>query len=280
MQNLSGKTAVITGAAEGIGKAIAERAAAEGMNLVLADIHADKLAATVAAFEAQGTPVIGLRTDVSDAAQVDALADAAFGRFGNVHLLVNNAGVAISRPVWETTPEDWQWVIGVNLYGVTHGLRSFIPRMMAAGEEGYIVNTASVAGLFSQPGSAAYNASKHAVVAISEGLHFDLMLRQSKLKVAVLCPAWVKTGIADAERNRTVGEKIDWSKADRVNQYTAKFMQQSVENGIPVEKVANDVFKAIAEDRFWILTHQKIKPLIQTRMEDILQERLPTLAGM
>ncbi len=280
MQNLSTRTAVITGAAEGIGKAIAARAAAEGMNLVLADIHADKLAATVAEFEAQGIPVIGLRTDVSDATQVDALADAAFARFGNVHLLVNNAGVAISRPVWETTPEDWQWVIGVNLYGVTNGLRSFIPRMLANGEEGYIINTASVAGLFSQPGSAAYNASKHAVVAISEGLHFDLQLRQSKLHVAVLCPAWVKTGIADAERNRTVGEKIDWSKADRVNQYTAKFMQQSVENGIPVEKVANDVFKAIAEDRFWILTHQKIKPLIHSRMEDILQERLPTLAGM
>ena len=280
MQNLQGKTAVITGAAEGIGQAIASRAAAEGMNLVLADINADKLQATVAEFEARGVPVIGHRLDVSDAAQVDALADAAFARFGNVHLLVNNAGVAISRPVWETTPEDWQWVMGVNLYGVTHGLRSFIPRMLANDEEGFIINTASVAGLFSQPGSAAYNASKHAVVAISEGLHFDLQLRQSKLHVAVLCPAWVKTGIANAERNRTVGEAIDWSKADRVNQYTAKFMQQSVENGIPVEKVADDVFKAIAADRFYILTHQKIKPLIHTRMEDILQERQPTLAGM
>lgn len=280
MQNLQGKTAVITGAAEGIGQAIASRAAAEGMNLVLADINADKLQATVAEFEARGVPVIGHRLDVSDAAQVDALADAAFARFGNVHLLVNNAGVAISRPVWETTPEDWQWVMGVNLYGVTNGLRSFIPRMLAKDEEGFIINTASVAGLFSQPGSAAYNASKHAVVAISEGLHFDLQLRQSKLHAAVLCPAWVKTGIANAERNRTVGEAIDWSKADRVNQYTAKFMQQSVENGIPVEKVADDVFKAIAADRFYILTHQKIKPLIHTRMEDILQERQPTLAGM
>ena len=280
MQNLSGKTAVITGAAEGIGKAIAIRAAAEGMKLVLADINADKLQAAVAELQAQGVEVMGRQADVSNPAEIDALADAAFAHFGNVHLLVNNAGVAISRPVWETTPEDWQWVIGVNLYGVTNGLRSFIPRMLANGEEGYIVNTASVAGLFSQPGSAAYNASKHAVVAISEGLHFDLQLRQSKLHVAVLCPAWVKTGIADAERNRTVGENIDWSKADRVNQYTAKFMQQAVENGIPVEKVAGDVFKAIAEDRFWILTHQKIKPLIHSRMEDILQERLPTLAGM
>lgn len=123
MQNLSGKTAVITGAAEGIGHAIASRAAAEGMNLVLADINADKLQAAVAEFEARSVPVIGHRVDVSAAAQVDALADAAFARFGNVHLLVNNAGVAISRPVWETTPEDWQWVMGVNLYGVTHGLR-------------------------------------------------------------------------------------------------------------------------------------------------------------
>lgn len=280
MQNLKNKVAVITGAAEGIGKAIAIRAVAEGMKLVLADINAEKLQATVAEFEAQGIEVIGQRVDVADATQMDAFADAAFARFGNVHLLVNNAGVAISRPVWETTLEDWQWVMGVNFYGVTNGLRAFIPRMLANGDEGHIVNTASVAGLLSQPSTAAYNASKHAVVTVSEGLYFDLQLRQAKLKVSVLCPAWVKTGIADAERNRTVGEHIDFSKADAVNQFTAGMMHKAVAKGISVDKVADDVFNAIATEQFYILTHPKIKPLIQTRMEDILQQRNPTLAGL
>lgn len=280
MQNLKNKTAVITGGAEGIGKAIAVRAAAEGMKLVLADINPEKLQATVAEFEAQGVEVIGQKVDVADAKQVDALADAAFARFGNVHLLVNNAGVAISRPVWETTVEDWQWVMGVNFYGVTNGLRSFIPRMLANGDEGHIVNTASVAGLLSLPCTAAYNASKHGVVTVSEGLYFDLLMRQSKLKVSVLCPAWVKTGIADSERNRNVGEHIDFSHADQVNRFTAQMVQKAVSKGIPVEKVANDVFAAILEERFYILTHPNIKPLIQTRMEDILQERQPTLAPL
>jgi NAD(P)-dependent dehydrogenase (short-subunit alcohol dehydrogenase family) len=250
------------------------------MKLVLADINAEKLQATVAEFEAQGVEVIGQRVDVADSTQMDAFADAAFARFGNVHLLVNNAGVAISRPVWETTLEDWQWVMGVNFYGVTNGLRAFIPRMLANGDEGHIVNTASVAGLLSQPSTAAYNASKHAVVTVSEGLYFDLQLRQAKLKVSVLCPAWVKTGIADAERNRTIGEYIDFSKADAVNQFTAGMMHKAVAKGISVDKVADDVFNAIATEQFYILTHPNIKPLIQTRMEDILQQRNPTLAGL
>ena len=160
----------------------------------------------------------------------------------------------------------------------TNGLRAFIPRMLANGDEGHIVNTASVAGLLSQPSTAAYNASKHAVVTISEGLYFDLQLRQAKLKVSVLCPAWVKTGIADAERNRTIGEYIDFSKADAVNQFTG-MMHKAVAKGIR-DKVADDVFNAIATEQFYILTHPKIKPLIQTRMEDILQQRNPTLAGL
>lgn len=276
MKDLKGKVAVITGGAEGIGKAIARKAAAEGMKLVLADIDGSKLDATLSEFAAQGVEAIGLKTDVSKQEQVEALADLAFERFGNVHLLCNNAGVACAKPVWEVSQADWDWVMGVNLYGVTHALRAFLPRMMAKGEEGHIVNTASVAGLLSQPGLATYNASKHAVVTISEGLHHDLALRQSRIKVSVLCPAWVKTRIAESERNRTGGEKTDLSKLDPVTAQIGMAVVNAVQHGIAPEKVADDVFAAIEAERFYILTHPQIKPAIQVRMEDILAERSPT----
>ncbi|MEW9898145.1 SDR family NAD(P)-dependent oxidoreductase [Chitinivorax sp. PXF-14] len=276
MKDLKGKVAVITGGAEGIGKAIARKAAAEGMKLVLADIDGSKLDATLSEFAAQGVEAIGLKTDVSKQEQVEALADLAFERFGNVHLLCNNAGVACARPVWEVSQADWDWVMGVNLYGVTHALRAFIPRMMAKGEEGHIVNTASVAGLLSQPGLATYNASKHAVVTISEGLHHDLALRQSKIKVSVLCPAWVKTRIAESERNRTQGSKTDPTKLDPVTAQIGMAVINAVQHGIAPEQVADDVFAAVEAERFYILTHPQIKPAIQARMEDILNERSPT----
>ncbi|HRA24386.1 MAG TPA: SDR family NAD(P)-dependent oxidoreductase, partial [Usitatibacteraceae bacterium] len=189
-------TAVITGAAEGIGRAIAEEAAERGMRLVLADIDAARLEATVAALRATGAEVEGLRTDVSKAAEVDALADFAFSRFGGVRLLVANAGVACAKPVWETTPGDWEWVMGVNLYGVTNALRAFLPRMLASGEPGHVSATASMAGLLSLPSMAAYNASKHAVVTVMEGLHHDLTARGARIGASVLCPGWVRTRIA------------------------------------------------------------------------------------
>lgn len=276
MKDLKGKVAVITGGAEGIGKALAKMAADKGMKLVLADIDAAKLDATVAEFQARGVDAIGLRTDVSKADQVDRLADLAFERFGNVHLLVNNAGVACAKPVWETTPGDWEWVVGVNLYGVTNGLRSFIPRMLAKGEEGHIVNTASMAGLTSSPSLAAYNATKHAVVTLTEGLHHDLKLRNAKLKASVLCPAWVKTRISASERNRTAGEQMDISKLDPVTLQIGATIQKAVADGIPVEKVAGDVFDAVENERFYILTHPDSKAAVKIRMEDILENRAPT----
>jgi len=276
MKNLQGKIAVITGGAEGIGKGIAVRAAAEGMKLVLADINAAKLEATVAEFKAQGIEVIGVPTDVASEEQVNALAAKAFAHFGNVHLLVNNAGVAVAKPAWETTQKDWDWVMGVNFYGVTHALRAFIPTMLKHGEEGHIVNTASMAGLTSQPSLASYNASKHAVVTVSEGLHHDLTLRQSRIKVSVLCPGWVKTGIGHSERNRDDGKQTA-SAIDPVAAKVGMAVLQAVENGIPVSQVASDVFDAIAAERFYILTHPEMKQAIQVRMEDILQQRAPTL---
>lgn len=281
MKNLQGKVAVITGAAEGIGKGIAIRAAAEGMKLVLADINAAKLELTVAEFKANGVEVIGVPTDVAREEQINALAEQAFAKFGNVHLLVNNAGVAVAKPAWEATQQDWDWVMGVNFYGVTHALRAFVPTMLKHGEEGHIVNTASMAGLTSQPSLATYNASKHAVVTVSEGLHHDLTLRQSRIKVSVLCPGWVKTGVAHSERNRAAaGAGNDGEATPAVDAVTLKVgmsIMQAVQNGIPVAQVADEVFDAIASERFYILTHPEMKQAIQIRMEDILQQRAPTM---
>jgi NAD(P)-dependent dehydrogenase (short-subunit alcohol dehydrogenase family) len=278
MQELKGKVAVITGAAEGIGKALAIKAAAEGMKLVLADIDATRLEATVAELAASGAQVIGAATDVAKANQIDALAELAFSLHGNVHLLINNAGVACAKPVWEVSEADWEWVMGVNLYGVTHALRSFLPRMLSAGEEGHVVNTASMAGLLSQPSMATYNATKHAVVTVSEGLHFDLQLRQSKLKVSVLCPAWVKTRIASSERNRglSTGSSAGPGGADPVVNKLSHDVQQAVAHGIEPAQVAEAVFEAIRSERFYVLTHPAFTTLVRTRMEDVLEGRSPT----
>ena len=278
MQDFTGKVALVTGGAEGIGRAIAERAATAGMKLVLADIDGARLDAAVADLTGRGVDAIGLATDVSKADQVEALAALAFERFGNVHLLVNNAGVGHNRPVWETTQADWDWVMGVNLYGVINGLRAFIPTMLKHGEPGHIVNTASMAGLLSQPGLAIYNASKHAVVTVSEGLHHDLTLRQSKLHVSVLCPAWVKTRIHQSERNRPAGgETAPIGTLDPVANKVGQAIMNAVENGIPVEAVADAVFDAVAAERFYILTHPAYKGAVKVRMEDILGDRPPTL---
>lgn len=278
MKEFKGRVAVITGAAEGIGKAIARRAGAEGMRLVLADIDGARLEEVLAEFAALGIEAVGRTMDVAKQEEIEALATLAFERFGHVHLLVNNAGVAFLSPVWEVSQADWDWVMGVNLYGVTHALRTFLPRMLAQGEEGHIVNTASVAGLLTQPGAATYNASKHAVVAVSEGLHQDLELRQARIKVSVLCPAWVKTRIADAERYREPGHAKAPASSDPFLKKIGKAVLTAVEKGIAPEQVAADVFAAITAERFYILTHPEIKPQIQTRMEDILNDRNPGLS--
>lgn len=277
MDALKNKVAVITGGAEGIGRAIALRAAQEGMKLVLADINADRLAVTVAELEGQGAEVVGVPTDVSNYDDVEALADAAFTRFHRVHLLVNNAGVALCKPAWELTSDDWNWVLGVNLHGVIHGLRAFVPRMLSDGEEGRIINTASAAGLLTTPGFAAYSVSKHAVVALSETLHHDLALRESRLKVSVLCPAWVKTRIAQSERNRDETERSDPSALDPVSVKIATAVLQATAGGITPDQVAEAVFEAIAGDRFYILTHPETRSGVRVRMENILQGRNPTL---
>lgn len=281
MKDLQGKVAVITGAAEGIGKALARRAATDGMKLVLADIDMGALDALTAELTDAGAECLPLRTDVSKAEDVEALAEAAYEHYGAVHLLVNNAGVAIAKTVWETTPKDWEWVMGVNFYGVVNGLRAFVPRMLEDGQPGHVVNTASIAGLLSMPALAAYNASKFAVVTVSEGLYHDLTLRKAPIGVSVLCPAWVKTRIAHSGRHRANeggGEGIAGASAQ--SQKMGLAVMKAVEGGIAPETVADAVFAAVAEDRFYILTHPDSLAGVKVRMDDILKDRKPTLLSM
>ena len=277
MHDLKNRVAVITGAADGIGKELALKGAAEGMKLVLADIQKDNLDRFVEQLTAGGAAAVGIRVDVSRAEDVEALANLAYDTFGAVHLLINNAGVGLVKNAWETTAKDWEWVMGVNLYGVANGLNAFIPRMLAAGEEGHVVNTSSMAGLLSAPSMAAYNASKFGVVALSEGLHHDLTLHNARIKVSVLCPAWVKTRIAESDRLRPGGERNELTALDKVTEAAGLSMLKAVQSGMEPAEIAEATFAAIRDDRFYIITHPESKAGIRTRMEDILLERQPTL---
>ena len=202
MKAFKDKVAVITGAASGIGRAIADRCAREGMRVVLADIEELALAQAEAEMKGAGADVLAVLTDVSQASAVEALARKTLDAYGAVHLLCNNAGVAAGSTVWESTVNDWEWVLGVNLWSVIHGLRAFLPIMLDQDAEGHIVNTASAAGLVAFHSSAPYHLSKHAVVALSEKLYYDLAQRGARVRVSVLCPGWVRTRIMDAMRNR------------------------------------------------------------------------------
>jgi NAD(P)-dependent dehydrogenase (short-subunit alcohol dehydrogenase family) len=281
LSDLTGKVAVITGAGSGFGRELARLGAQRGMKLVLADVQQDALDAISAELSAQGTQVLAQRTDVSKGAQVEALAAATLARFGAVHLLFNNAGVGVGGLLWENTVEDWEWVLGVNLWGVVHGVRTFTPLMlelMKADPEyrGHIVNSASIAGLLSAPNMGVYNVSKHAVVTLSETLYQDLRLIDARIGVSVLCPAFVPTGIAHSHRNRPA--ELAPQKPPTASQRAAQAQtQKAVSAGqLTAAQVAQQIFAAIAEDRFYILTHPKILPSVATRMQDILEQRNPT----
>lgn len=280
MQDFAGKVAVITGAAEGIGKALALRAHAAGMRLVLADIDRARLDATAAALRADGADVSTHAIDVADASAVEALAKAAYERCGDVHLLVNNAGVAVAKSAWDTTLDDWRWVLGINLYGVIHGVRAFVPRMLAHEQVGHVVNVASIAGLISPPSMAAYDVSKHGVVALSESLHHDLRLHGASIGVSVLCPAWVRTRIAESERNREPAARTTITDQEPFAARAGAAVAKAVDAGIAPEAVAEAVFDAVARGRFYILTHPETRALVRTRLEDILEDRLPTPPAM
>jgi NAD(P)-dependent dehydrogenase (short-subunit alcohol dehydrogenase family) len=266
MEELAGRVAVVTGAASGIGRALAERWAAEGMRLVMADIEKEALVEAAEALRGQGSDVLAVPTDVSDGGQVDALAEAAHDAYGPVHLLCNNAGVGTGGPVAELTTEDWQWVLGVNLWGVIHGLRAFLPGMLASGEEGHVVNTASMAGLLGVPWMAPYAASKYAVVGISECLYHELM--PTRVGVSVLCPSWVNTNIYRSSRNRPA--HLGGGRPERERGPLTDALAQLLATGMAPETVADHVADAVRRRRFWVLTHSDMLPVVEARAAAIL----------
>jgi NAD(P)-dependent dehydrogenase (short-subunit alcohol dehydrogenase family) len=276
MKQFRDRTAVITGAASGIGLELARRAAAEGMNLVLADIESAKLDAAAASLGIDAGRILARRTDVSREDEIAALADAAFARFGGVHLLCNNAGVGLTRVSWELSTADWNWVLGVDLWSVIHGVQHFLPRMLTQDEGGHVVNTSSVAGLLSTPGMAAYNIAKHGVVTLSETLYGELLAAKAKVGVSLLCPAWVPTAIHESGRNRQ--ERFGEAKpAEGLSATYEQRMASAVKSGrLTAADMASEVFAAVSEDRFYVIPHRKINNAIQLRMDDIMQLRNPT----
>ena len=279
MKEFQGKVAVVTGAASGIGRALAERCAKEEMKVVLADIEEQALMQASRDLAAQGAQVLAVPTDVSQAGEVETLARKAFETYSAVHLLFNNAGVGAGKSAWESSLADWEWVLGVNLWGAIHGIHFFVPRMLEQRSEGHIVNTASMAGLTYGPGQSIYKVSKHGVVSLSETLYYELALRGASLKVSVLCPGLVSTNILDAQRNRPArlqDASVNEPLSPQAEAVVQRF-QQAVREAMPPGQVADIVFEAIREERFYILTHPTWKAAIQIRMEDILQERNPTL---
>jgi NAD(P)-dependent dehydrogenase (short-subunit alcohol dehydrogenase family) len=275
MQDLKGKVAVVTGAASGIGFGMAERFAAEGMRVVMADIEETALNDASKRLADTGATVLPVVTDVSKAESVEALAATTFDELGTAHVICNNAGVATGGPMWTLTERDWAWVIGVNLWGVIHGVRAFVPRLVEQGE-GHVVNTASIAGLTSAPMMGPYNVSKHGVVTLSETLQQELGMQGSPVKVSVLCPGWVQTRIGESDRNRPPELTEGEGAPDPIGEMGKEFLKTLVESGLPPAEVAGRVLDAIREERFYILTHPEMSPMIERRMHDILEGRTPT----
>lgn len=278
MKDLDGKVAVVTGAASGIGAALAKRFTDEGMRVVLADVEEGPLRDGAAALQAGGGEVIAVVTDVSDGGQVDRLAAEAEAAFGPVHVLCNNAGVGAGGLLSELSTEDWQWVLGVNLWGVIQGLRAFLPGMLAHGEEGHIVNTASLAGLVSAPMMGPYGASKFAVVGITEALFHELSLTGARLGASVLCPGWVNTQIHSSERNRPAALSQSSATDAPVADPRAEMLRQILEAGMKPDDVADLVVGAIRDGRFYVLTHPDMTPAVEARMRAMVTGENPKLS--
>jgi NAD(P)-dependent dehydrogenase (short-subunit alcohol dehydrogenase family) len=276
MQDLQRKVVVVTGAASGIGRAMAGAFAKEGALLVIADIETDPLKTAEHEIRASGVEVLAVRTDVGDAGSVAALAQAALDRFGAVHIVCNNAGVGQSlRPVWEFSTEYWQWLLGINLWGVIHGVRTFVPIMLRQGCEGHVVNTASVAGLLSYPLPylGIYSAAKHAIVSISETLAADLALTNSKIKVSVLCPGFVRTQIMNSERHR----RANLLTEAHANAEIEAMWRAGIEAGTDPTEIAAGVLSAIRKERLYILPNPEFNEAIRAHAEDLVLERNPVM---
>ncbi|HEU0221691.1 MAG TPA: SDR family NAD(P)-dependent oxidoreductase [Paracoccaceae bacterium] len=277
MREFKDRVAVVTGAASGIGRALAERFVAEGMRLVIADIEPGRLAEVAEALRAGGAEVLAEPTDVGDAQAVERLAAAAYARFGAVHLLCNNAGVVPAgraRPIWEYPVEDWRWTLDVNLMGVAHGIRSFIPRMLAGGEPGHVVNTASVAGLISGAATPVYSVAKHGVVRATEALYASLREIGAPIGVTVLCPGVVRTRIFESERNRPAGLVPAGGIAPESPDVVA-VNAAARPRGLAPETVTDMVMEAVTEDRLYLLTTDAYDVAIRVRAEAVLARRNP-----
>ena len=276
------KTAVLTGAGSGFGLECARIGVKLGMNLVLADVQQDALDRAVAEMTGAGAAVLGMRVDVSKADQMQALGAATLARFGAPHFVFNNAGVGSGGLIWENTLQDWEWVIGVNLMGVAHGIRVFTPMMLAAAAkdpafQGHIVNTASMAGLLNAPNMGVYNVSKHAVVSMSETLYQDLALVTGQISASVLCPFFVPTGISQSHRNRPDELKAVGVKPTKSQLIGQAMSDKAVGSGkVSAADVAQMVFDAMAANQFYIYSHPKSIASVQVRMEDVLMSRNPT----
>jgi len=275
MREFKDKVAVITGAASGIGRAIAERCVRAGMKVVLADVHEADLNRTETELKSAGGTVLAVRTDVAKRSDVELLARQALDTFGQVHLLFNNAGVTADGAPWEATWNDWEWAIGVNLWGVIHGVKVFTPLMLAQNTECHIVNTSSTAGLIVGSMVAPYSVTKHAIVALSENLYLTLQQRNSLVKVSVLCPGFVRTNIANDERNRPADLRNEPVEKTAQMHAGMNAFKAAIEAGVPPLQVADVVFEAIRKEQFYVLPSPEWIELIKLRTDALLRLENP-----
>ena len=280
METFEGKVAVITGGASGLGLAMAQRFADAGMNIVIGDIEAEPLAMAEAAIAAKGVKVLAQRTDVARADEVEALAESAYRRFGAVHVLCNNAGVGGSAGnMWELSPEDWRWVIDVDLWSVIHGVRSFVPRMIASGEQGHVVNTASVAGLVSGAVGGPYTVAKFGVVALSEQLYFELGRAGHEIGVSVLCPGFVNTNIYDSGRNRQTEYGEPEVAPTPEGEQRRAMLQAMRTTMLQPEEIGELVFEAVRSRNLYIIPtgSEALDDAVRSRMENVIERRNPAV---
>jgi len=279
---LAGGVAVITGAASGFGLEASRLAASLGMRIVMADVQADALERAAAEIRGLGAEVLPFRLDIAKADEVEAMAAATLARFGAPNFVFNNAGVGAGGLIWEHSAKDWEWVIGVNVMGVAHGVRCFVPAMLAAAQadpawRGHVVNTASMAGLLNAPNMGVYNVSKHAVVALSETLYQDLSLVTEQVHAHVLCPFFVPTGISQSHRNRPPGMQAEAAQVTRSQRVAQAMSDKAVGSGkVSAADVAAKVFDAMAQRQFYVYSHPKALATVQTRLEDIVLIRNPS----
>ncbi len=275
---LKNKVAVITGAASGIGAAIAERCANEGMKVVLADIEEESLISIEKRLKSLGVETLAIVCDVSKEEDIITLSEKTIEAFGEVNLLFNNAGVTTGNLLWKNTTADWQWAIGVNIWGVINSTKTFVPIMLKQDNECNIINTASMAGLTAGPVNGLYSLTKHAIVSFSESLYYDLKVAKAKINVSVLCPAFVNTRIMDCERNRP-SSLINPSSSKETKGFSelGQKLRKLLSEGMSPKEVADEVFDAIQKNKFYIITHKEFKDGVKQRMEDILNENNPTI---